>query len=825
MVCPKHLKFYCFFLLIATCTIANAQHVPGQLIVRLTKGQSKALAQLPERFTYSKALSRHARIHLVHYDTLTFDLSAALKTIRQYPNLEMAQPNHILNSRDTVPSDPLFPEQWQWQNLSDQNSLPDADVDAELAWSLPSNGSVTALGDTIVIALLDDGIQADHPDLAPNLWRNHQEIPNNQIDDDLNGYVDDYMGWNPGLGTDHIHQGHHGTPVAGMLGAAWKNGKGGTGIAPNTKIMVIAGTNQTEAEAIAAYAYVLQQRLLYNETQGEKGAFVVATNTSWGINGLSPYDAPIWCAFYDELGAAGVISCAATSNHQWNVDEAGDMPSSCSSPYLLTLTSTNRSDEITAGYGLISVDLAAPGHEVLTTHQGSTYGLSSGTSFATPIATGTIALLYASLCPDLANLAHTNPAAAALEAKALILHSSDPVQGMEGLTVTGGRLNVFEALQELELYCTACHALHNLSAIPLDTQSIVLSWEYADTIISSQLLWRISGTEAWDSIMMPAAPLLVEGLQACTDYEFQFLQECAEGLSNTSATIEASTTGCCQSPEHISTTVLSDTEVILHWDTPDYATHYSIQVSDETGWAFQTTHSSTPMHLSGLSPCTIYEVNITATCQNGSSETTTFRFVTEGCGGCTDFDFCTSYSGTSGTEWIDAITFGGHHHHSGLNEGNPLFSFQGFQAAKGHETLLVIKPGFQHIPFPEYLRVWIDLNQDGFFEPEAELLLDTLILPGQDSLSAALYIPENALSGSARMRISMKWAGFGSTPPLPCEAHIHFGEVEDYCVELITAPVPSSVKETSRGTELLNVWPNPFLDQLSLQSEITEGQA
>ncbi|MEQ8706831.1 MAG: S8 family serine peptidase [Phaeodactylibacter sp.] len=820
----KRIKFYLFLVCWACAALTNAQSVPGEVLVQLMADKAPEQILRAPGFTYRETLSRSARIHLLSYDTLRYSLPDALKRLNQQPGVALAQPNHRLQLRDTIPTDPLFPQQWQWLNLSEQNSLPDADVDADLAWSLPSFGPTTALGDTIVIAVLDDGIQADHPDLAPNLWRNHHEIPNNHIDDDQNGYVDDHRGWNPTLGSDHIHQGYHGTPVAGMIAAAWQNGTGGTGIAPQIKIMVVAGSSQTEADAIAAYAYVLEQRLRYNETQGAQGAFVVATNTSWGINGLSPAEAPIWCQFYDELGAAGILNCAATANPSWNIDEVGDMPTACSSPYLLTVTASNRMDECTGAYGPVAVDLAAPGREVFTTHPGSIYGWSSGTSFASPIAAGAVALLYSSACSDLGALAHNDPAAAALEAKALLLNTTDPAPGMAGQTVTGGRLNAYRALEELALNCTPCQPVLDLAAEEADEQELLLTWTNTGPEDANTLLWRPAGANEWQEVPEAIPPVALHALLPCTRYEIKIARQCADSQTAFSPTIEVWTSGCCLPPGNVSATALGNTGATLSWDTNGEPLLYQIQVQDETGWIFNTTHHGGSLQLSGLSPCTAYKAMIAPVCQNEDSNSVEFRFVTEGCGSCTDLSYCTSYGGTSGTEWIDAVTFGDQYHLSGLNEGTPLFPTPGFTVGRGQTVPLSIRPGFQHIAFPEYIRVWIDLDQDGQFAPTAELLLDTLLLPAQDSLSTTLLIPGNALPGTTRMRVSLKWAGFGSMKPLPCEPHIHFGEVEDYCVDILEQLTPSQTS-TLQEEEALRVWPNPFGRTLQLQHTSVDDQA
>jgi len=99
---------------------------------------------------------------------------------------------------------------------------------------------------------------------------------------------------------------------------------------------------------------------------GAEGAFVVAVNSSWGTDFGQPADAPLWCALYDSLGTYGVLSCAATANNNTNVDTMGDLPTACPSDYLISVTNTNSSDVKvnSAGYGVVTIDLGAPGNQI-----------------------------------------------------------------------------------------------------------------------------------------------------------------------------------------------------------------------------------------------------------------------------------------------------------------------------------------------------------------------------------------------------------------------------------------------------------------------------
>jgi len=173
--------------------------------------------------------------------------------------------------------------------------------------------------------------------------------------------------------------------------------------------------NQTVADVIAAYDYVLTMRKRYNESNGERGAFVVATNASLGINNGKPSDHPLWCAMYNALGEAGVLSVGATANRTVDVDVRGDLPTTCTSNFLISVTNTNRQDELDgAAYGKKHIDLSAPGSGAFTLNNYGDYSQFGGTSAAAPHVAGAIALLYSAPALAFMDAVHQNPSATAL---------------------------------------------------------------------------------------------------------------------------------------------------------------------------------------------------------------------------------------------------------------------------------------------------------------------------------------------------------------------------------------------------------------------------
>ena len=419
-------------------------HLAGEFIVMFHQQQDASKVASSHGLEWVKALSPRANIHLMQLPNPGTPAQdwAVLRALQDDRRLKAAQFNHEVQARETLPNDPSLGQQWHHVEPGDH------DIDSDLAWDITTGGAASD-GSRIVVAVLEGGgSNYNHVDLIDNHWVNDAEIPGNGVDDDLNGFVDDYNGWNSGTNTDAIGAGGHGTSVSGMIGAAGDNGNGGVGVNWDVEIMQVdMGNGLSEATVIAAYNYPFEMRALYNESEGARGAFVVATNASWGIDLANPANYPVWCAYYDDLGAQGILNCGATANQQYNIDTQGDMPTGCSSPYMVAVTATDDNDVRTfSGYGATTIDLGAPGDAVYLPSGSTGYGNTSGTSFASPCVAGAIALVYSAPCPDLMELALSNPQAAADLVLGYILDGTDEVPNLIGETVTGGRLNVHNAL-------------------------------------------------------------------------------------------------------------------------------------------------------------------------------------------------------------------------------------------------------------------------------------------------------------------------------------------------------------------------------------------
>lgn len=367
------------------------------------------------------------------------------------------------------PNDPLF---------TAQNYL--VTIHAPQFWER-SSGGVNRRGDSIVVAVVDDGMDTLHPDLKPNMWYNRNEIPWNGTDDDANGYVDDYRGWNGGdsnnrtFTTQSLYA--HGTEVSGIVGATGNNAKGVSGINWQIKLMPLLcyPLNGVDGDlgVIRSMLYALRMKQLYMKTGGKKGAFIMAVNTSVGIDGAFPKEEPIWCSMYDSLGNAGIISSVATTNSNVDVGTVGDIPSLCPSSFTIVVSNTDADDNrMSSGFSTEHVDMAAPGQGAYTTQLNSyngpngPYASVSGTSFAAPQVGATVALLCSEVCDSFWTLHKNQPDSAARLLRQWVLKGVDVIPALNGKCATSGRLNIEKARTEMNVWCTAVNQnLRSKSAV------------------------------------------------------------------------------------------------------------------------------------------------------------------------------------------------------------------------------------------------------------------------------------------------------------------------------------------------------------------------
>ena len=226
--------------------------------------------------------------------------------------------------------------------------------------------------------------------------------------------------------------------------------------------MAISGLSGRTSVVLRAYGYVLKQKQIWLQTNGAKGANVVATNSSFGIDcaKCTKEDYPAWNDMYNQMGRYGILSAVAVPNLSIDIDKHGDVPGACSSPYVIATTNTNKKGkkEKQAGWGKINVDIGAPGTDIYSTvaikypqakqkpknYTHKDYDLMTGTSMATPHVAGAVAFFHSTANQNFYNQFKANPARAALRLKDLMLNSVDPVSDLQGKSVSGGKLNLFK---------------------------------------------------------------------------------------------------------------------------------------------------------------------------------------------------------------------------------------------------------------------------------------------------------------------------------------------------------------------------------------------
>jgi serine protease len=476
-------------LLVSFSILVKAQEstiVPGNLLVMVNSDaeaqqlsdELQSLYGIQTDFKIERTLSKSMHIYLYDFNSNTINQDLILKAVRRNHLVKIAQFNHKFQER-IIPNDTQFASMWDMNNTGATGGTPDADIDAPEAWDI-TTGGLTAQGDTIVVAAIDGGYDLAHVDL--NFWKNYNEIPSNGIDDDGNGYIDDVKGWNAGTNSDAIPSAAHGTHLSGSIGARGNNGIGVTGVNWNVKVMAVSygstsGDSALEANAVESYAYVRDQRRLYNQTNGAKGAFVVSTNSSFGIDNGQPINFPMWCAMYDSLGAVGIISAAATANHNWNIDVVGDIPTACTSNWLVSVTNTTNLDQkyTNAGYGATTIDIGAPGTNITSTIPGNSYGTMTGTSMATPHIAGTIALMYSLPCSQFIINCKADPAGVALIVKDSMLGAVDLLSDFSAanFSITShGRLNLHKSVMAMQNYCAAVGIDENDATVEFGIKNI-----------------------------------------------------------------------------------------------------------------------------------------------------------------------------------------------------------------------------------------------------------------------------------------------------------------------------------------------------------------
>ena len=454
-------------------------YIKGHVIIKIEKNFSfnvidKHFNNL--EFSLEKKISKPLNLWLITYDIKKYNnIKEVIEILNNFSFIIYAQKDHKTVNR-LIPNDPEFENIWHLHNIGQNGGSEDADIDAPEAWNISTGDN----DQKIVIGVVDSGFDLYHQDIIDNIWININEVPNNGIDDDNNGYIDDINGWDIYQGDGTIPVDDHGTKVTGMIGAKGNNNINIVGVNWDISIMPIAGSNGPTSQTIAAYSYALDNKLLWYETDGLLGANIVAINSSFGINyaDCNSGQYPVWNDMYNALGEAGILSVAATANININVDDFGDVPTSCNSDYIVSVTNTDKYDYkyIAAAYGQESIDLGAPGTSVCSIRPGNLISCTLiGTSYSAPVVSGAIGMIYSAASTILYQEYLDNPSEAAIKIKNIILNTVDNISSLDTITVSGGRLNLFNAVNTAVEYNGVCSLPGDFNNdININIQDIIL---------------------------------------------------------------------------------------------------------------------------------------------------------------------------------------------------------------------------------------------------------------------------------------------------------------------------------------------------------------
>ena len=420
-----------------------AQHVPGEVIVKLKDGANKSLfSEKNSGLSLKKSIRND--LFVVNFDSaLKGGIESTLAELNSMPEVEYAEPNFIykivkpivhkdiiseLLKTDTntysTPVDAKFGQLWGLKNTGNNtpgggSGVEGADIDALRAWEITK-------GDRAVkIAVIDTGIDYRHPDLIDQMWVNEAEANGEAgVDDDGNGYVDDIHGYDFANNDGDPIDGHsHGTHCAGTIGAS-HNAIGVAGVMADVEFVAVKFLTDrgsgTTADAIESVDYAT--------TVG-----VDLMSNSWGGGGASQ----ALQEAIERANDAGIIFTAAAGNSASNNDSRPHYPSNYEVDNVISVAASTSSDDLASFscYGRRTVHIAAPGHKILSTTKNGGYASYSGTSMATPHVSGVIGLL-------LANEGRLDPKTV----RDRVMQTSEPIAALRGKTINGGRINAFNLL-------------------------------------------------------------------------------------------------------------------------------------------------------------------------------------------------------------------------------------------------------------------------------------------------------------------------------------------------------------------------------------------
>ncbi len=343
------------------------------------------------------------------------DFTNAMESAGLDSNIDYIQPDYEM----TASSDPLLSQEW---GLNSTSSQPDDETKTTVGANV-SDAWSQSQGDGVIVAVLDSGIDTSHPDINNNIYVNSKEIPGNGIDEDGNGYIDDVSGWDFYNNDNSVNDEEtytdqwHGTHVAGIIAAQKDNGIGVAGVAPNAKILPIK-----IFEGGVAYTSAIINAIAYAECMGAK-----IINCSWGSRFNNQ-------ALEDAIASSSALFVCATGNNLYDTDNYPVYPAAYSKTHdnVISVAAIDESSKLCrySNYGPNSVDIAAPGQNILSTWINGEYQSLDGTSMSAAFVSGAAALVFVK-----------NTTGTAAEVKKRLISSADTVTGLENKVSGGKKLN------------------------------------------------------------------------------------------------------------------------------------------------------------------------------------------------------------------------------------------------------------------------------------------------------------------------------------------------------------------------------------------------
>jgi subtilisin family serine protease len=541
-----------------------ARYAPGELLVKFRRGLSTARVTSIHRSLGSEVIERLKDIHI---DRIVlpdgWSVEEAISFYRADPDVEYAEPNYIRRALLT-PNDPHLNELWGLHNTGQTGGTEDADIDAPEAWDTQTDCS------SVVIAIPDTGADLDHEDLKESIWRNTGEDwsngspGNNGVDDDSNGKIDDYYGWdfvnsdNDPDDDNSTEEEYHGTHVTGIIAAQGNNGLGITGVCWSASIMQLkildSGGDGTVADELGAIGYAI-----------DKGANII--NLSLGGAGYSTgeYEA------IKNAGDAGMLFVAAAGNDGTDNDDSPVYPASYNLDNIISVTATDDNDELPswANYGITSVDVGAPGFEIYSTKAGDSYQYISGSSMAAPHVAGLAALIWA----------HDSTLTYS-EVKDFILNGVDAKPALGGNILSGGRINANNSLLK------SLSAPSNLLATALSGGYIDLSWtdnSYGETGFKIERKTDSGGTYSEIAAVSSGVTSYRDtGLSASTAYFYR-----VQAYTSSSHSSYSNEAHAPAAPSNLSAKGVSTSQIDLTWtDNSMYEDGFKIERKTGTGGTY-----------------------------------------------------------------------------------------------------------------------------------------------------------------------------------------------------------------------------------------------